>query len=69
MNLVDLVLTVCLATSGNDCHTEHLYFEHNGSLMQCMLRAPAHIARWSEDHPGFKVVRWKCTYPDRGRQI
>ena len=69
MNLVDLVLTVCLAANANSCRTEHLYFEHNGSLMQCMFRAPTYIAQWTEDHPAFKVVRWKCTFPDTSRDI
>jgi hypothetical protein len=48
MNLVDLILTVCLAANPGQCRIEHLHFESHGSLMQCMLRAPTEIAKWSE---------------------
>lgn len=69
MNIVDLVLTVCLLANPTSCRTEHLYFESRGSLVQCMLLAPAEIAKWTESHPGRKVVRWKCMFPDQGRDI
>jgi hypothetical protein len=69
MNMVDLVLTVCLLANPSNCRDEHLYFESRGSLVQCMLLAPAEIAKWTEQHPGRKVVKWKCLVPDNGRDI
>jgi hypothetical protein len=69
MDMVDLVLTVCLIANPGSCQDEHLYFESRGSLTQCMLLAPAEIAKWTSEHPGRKVVRWKCTFPDHGRDI
>ncbi|HEY5817468.1 MAG TPA: hypothetical protein VIU14_03565 [Mesorhizobium sp.] len=69
MNIVDLILTVCMAANGNACHDEHLYFESHGSLMQCMFLAPAEMAKWSETHPKLKIIRWKCAYPDKGQDI
>lgn len=67
--LVDLVLTVCLFASPTSCRDEHLYFESEGSLMQCMVSAPSRIARWSEGRPALKIVRWKCVFPDGSRDI
>lgn len=69
MNMVDLVLTVCLLVNPSDCRNEHLLFESRGSLFQCMMLAPTTIARWSGDHPAVKIIRWKCAFPDHGRQI
>jgi hypothetical protein len=69
MNLVDLVLTVCLATHPDQCRVEHLHFESHGSLMQCMFKAPAEIAKWSQEHPTLKVKRWKCAFPSPAREI
>lgn len=69
MDMVDLVLTVCLIANPGSCRDEHLYFESRGSLVQCMLLAPAEIAKWTDEHPGRKVVRWRCAFPDRGRDI
>ncbi|MDN5929349.1 MAG: hypothetical protein L0I29_20015 [Hyphomicrobiales bacterium] len=69
MNLVDLILTVCLAANPGQCREEHLHFESHGSLMQCMLRAPPEIAKWLPEHPALKVKRWKCAFPSRDRYI
>ncbi len=69
MNPVDLVLTVCLAANPDACRTEHIYIEQSGSIVQCMLRAPGYIAQWTEDHPEFEVVRWKCIGPNRETAI
>ncbi|HTO32367.1 MAG TPA: hypothetical protein VL202_14510 [Pararhizobium sp.] len=69
MNLVDLVLTVCELANPASCRSEHLYFESRGTLFQCMMLAPTEIAKWSEGHPGVKIVRWKCIFPDIDREI
>jgi hypothetical protein len=69
MNMVDLILTVCLSADPGNCRTEHLYFESRGSLMQCMFLAPSEIAKWSQEHPALKVVRWKCAFPKEERAI
>ena len=69
LNLVDLVLTVCVLAEPSRCRTEHLYFESRGSLFQCMILAPAEIAKWSEGHPALKIVRWKCVFPNNNKDI
>ncbi|AZO29006.1 MULTISPECIES: hypothetical protein [unclassified Mesorhizobium] len=69
MNMVDLVLTVCLSANPGDCQDEHLYFESRGSLFQCMMLAPSEIAKWSQEHPTFKVRRWKCAFPTKDKAI
>lgn len=69
MEMIDLVLTVCLVANPSQCRVEHLYFESRGSLFQCMFLAPPEIAKWSEEHPALKVVRWKCEYPKNDQDI
>ncbi|MDP9836318.1 hypothetical protein J2T09_001062 [Neorhizobium huautlense] len=69
MNMVDLILTVCLLANPTSCREEHLLFESRGSLFQCMILAPTEIAKWSEEHPALLIKRWRCAFPDNGRQI
>lgn len=69
MDMVDLILTVCLSANPGNCRDEHLYFESRGSLFQCMFLAPAEIAKWSQEHPSLKIVRWKCAVPSKERAI
>jgi hypothetical protein len=25
------------------------------------MNAPPHFAKWAEEHPGWKIKRWRCT--------
>jgi hypothetical protein len=61
--LVALVLTVCAVADANQCRQEELLFEGDGNLAHCMAEAPPYIATWSEQHPKWRVVRWKCDRP------
>ncbi|WP_315927713.1 hypothetical protein [Mesorhizobium sp. SP-1A] len=69
MSIVDLILTVCLVTNPGTCRDEHLHFESNGLLMNCMFLAPSEIAKWTQQHPKLRVKRWKCAFPGRSRDI
>jgi hypothetical protein len=63
MGFVQLILTVCTLTQPASCEERHLSFFEEGSLVQCMSRAPPAIAEWASSHPGRKVVKWRCSYP------
>lgn len=69
MNPIDLILTICLAVNPDICRTHEVHFLEDGSLIQCTVRAPFYIARWSQEHPEFKVVRWRCEAPDTGKDV
>lgn len=63
MDIIDLVLTICLMATPSNCREERLHFENKGNLLNCMFLAPTQIAKWSEEHPNLRVVKWKCAYP------
>ncbi|TKT69379.1 hypothetical protein [Aquamicrobium sp. LC103] len=69
MNIVELILTICLSGNPGQCREQHIQFEDSGSLTSCMFQAPTYIAKWSEEHPAVRVVRWKCAYPEKSREI
>ncbi|MCC2611945.1 hypothetical protein LKS17_19095 [Rhizobium petrolearium] len=69
MPFIELILTICLADKPLSCREEHLHFEDRGSLTTCMLQAPPQIAKWSTEHPRLRVVRWRCEYPTKSRDI
>ena len=69
MDVIDLVLTICLISDPSSCREEHLHFENKGNLLNCMFLAPMEIAKWSEEHPKLRVVRWRCAYPSSERSL
>jgi hypothetical protein len=68
MLMVDLVIAVCLAQTGADCHDEHLLFESHGSLKRCMFEAMPAIADWAGRNPAWRVVSFHCEAVDGSEQ-
>lgn len=53
-------MTVCLQSDPQTCET--LKAELTEAQMRtCEIDAAAVMPRWSEDHPGYEIVSWKCS--------
>lgn len=52
----------CLLTQPTVCHDQQMQFESNQALtpQQCMMNAMPELAKWSEEHPKFRIVRFSC---------
>ena len=56
----DDVRTVCLIGDPGTCRDHKITLTPGITLIQCLMTAPPHIAKWSEEHPGWHVERWQC---------
>ena len=65
MNLVDLILLACMVASPGTCHEYHVLFQTSGSLESCMMRAQPYLAQWASEHAAFRIVRWRCAWPNQ----
>jgi hypothetical protein len=65
MQLVDLILLACSLVNPGACHEQHLLLQSAGSLHSCMMQAQPYLAQWVGDHPGYRVARWRCAWPDQ----
>ena len=61
--MIELILTVCTLAAAERCGETRLQFASEETPAQCAMNAPPYIAAWSEQHPGTRVVRWRCAYP------
>lgn len=69
---MELILSICLLASPGTCREEAVptSLERPSAPMQCMVGAMALIAEWSETHPKWKVLKWRCAAPgSAGRDI
>ena len=64
--MIELILTVCTLAASERCSETHLRFVSDATPAECIMQAPPYIAAWSEQHPGTRVARWRCAYPDQG---
>jgi hypothetical protein len=58
--VIAILLTVCLVGAPGTCRDHKLALLPGVTLSQCLVTAPPHIAKWSQDHPGWHVERWQC---------
>jgi hypothetical protein len=62
MGLIELIVTVCALSLPNQCEDQHFSFLADMSLNQCVMNAPPYIAQWTNEHPKWVAVRWRCDY-------
>lgn len=58
---MEIVLFVCLISDPRQCTQQRLpeILETNNPY-QCSAVSPLYAARWAGEHPGWKIVRWRC---------
>lgn len=56
------ILACLIAASGPtaDCRWQELPVADATTHLGCMLMAPAAVARWAEENPARRVMRWTC---------
>ncbi|PSC05331.1 hypothetical protein SLNSH_09005 [Alsobacter soli] len=61
--MIALIITVCAIALPAQCQDEHLPMASGASPRQCAMSAPPYIAKWVDEHPQWRVVRWHCEIP------
>ncbi len=61
--MVDLIVTLCLLANPGACTDKHMLFESSGSLEACERQAQPYLATWIQQHPYFRVARYRCAWP------
>lgn len=55
-----ILMFVCLLSNPDQCEERAVPIMDAGSIGQCMYWAQPQIAKWSTEHPKYRIVRWKC---------
>lgn len=59
--MIELVLTACSIVQGAQCKNETMTFlAENVTPWACMHYGQQEIAKWSLEHPNWRVARWTC---------
>lgn len=56
--MIELILTVCLASAPTECRLERMPFD--GFLIGCTMAGQFHAAEWADRHPKWRIKRWSC---------
>ncbi|MBV8567806.1 MAG: hypothetical protein JO366_20795 [Methylobacteriaceae bacterium] len=66
--MIEIIMTVCSLAQPVTCEDKHLQFAWEGSLARCAMAAQPYIAEWIGEHPTWRAVRWRCSYPKSNKQ-
>ena len=58
--MLAVIVSVCLISDPQVCKDEHIPLSVAMSPGSCMMSASPHLAQWSEEHPGWRIVKWRC---------
>ncbi len=59
--MIEIVLSVCLLANPSDC--KEISLAQMGEKVTpyvCMFRGQVAASRWAEQHPNYKISKWKC---------
>lgn len=59
--MIELVVAVCMIDQPSHCRDVYLNFEaENVTPQQCMMYGQMEMAKWIGDHPGYRIMKWRC---------
>lgn len=62
--MFELVFSACFILNVSTCKDVHLtYGGQRVSLMQCALYGQSEMAKWVAEHPGYRVMKFRCDTP------
>lgn len=61
--MLQMILVACQLANPSACKETTLSGPEGVTTFQCMVGAQSEIAKWANEHPGWKVTGWKCTRP------
>ncbi len=61
---MEIVLYVCLLADPKQCKEERLpQLIASQNPAACATISTPYMAQWMGEHPGWKLIRWKCDRP------
>lgn len=58
--LITLIFMACLSASPVSCQRVEVSWQ--GSMQECALFAQQRLAIWQQEHPEFRVSRYRCSF-------
>jgi hypothetical protein len=59
--MIEVVAAACLLASPEHCRDVTLTFEAQAiTPMSCMMNGQTELAKWTNEHPGWRIARFTC---------
>jgi|APFEC2959095171_1045051.scaffolds.fasta_scaffold28232_2 hypothetical protein len=60
--MLSIILSACLIANPSHCRDFKIPLDAEVGMdsMRCAMAAQPHFAKWNEEHPQWRIKRWKC---------
>ena len=59
--MISIVISACLIADPEVCRDYRVPLSIDVvDPKHCLMAAPPHFALWAEEHPGWRIVKWRC---------
>jgi hypothetical protein len=58
--MMTIILSACLVADPGQCKDFRLPLDGDWDTRSCAMSAPPYFAKWMDEHPAWRVMRWKC---------
>jgi len=62
--MIAIIISACLVSDPAVCRDHRIPLDSGIDTRHCVLHAPPHFAKWSQEHPGWIIKRWRCVPAD-----
>lgn len=60
LRMIAIVISACLLNDPSVCKDYRIPLASGIDATHCMTNALPHFAPWAEEHPGWRIARWRC---------
>ena len=58
--MIAIIISACLISEPGVCKDYKIPLIMDVDARKCLFNAPPHFSKWASEHPGWRIVKWKC---------
>ncbi len=58
--MLAIIISACLIADPGTCKDHRVPLDMEVDPTRCVMHAPPHFAQWADEHPGWRIVKWRC---------
>jgi hypothetical protein len=62
--MIALIISACMVNDPSVCKDYRIPLSVDIDANSCVMFAPPHFGQWGEEHPNWRIVRWRCASGD-----
>ena len=58
--MIAIIISACLISDPSVCKDYKIPLMMDVDSRLCLMHAPPHFGKWSNEHPGWRITKWRC---------